>query len=404
MLTRMNLRFILIACWFLAAAEVCCGEAITTRPSLQIDAKFRGGNILVDRIDGDRVYLHPDLRDTTRWWFYWYFRVRGAAGRTITFEFTDGNPIGVHGPAISSDGGRTWSWLGAAAVKKASFSYTFSQEADDVRFAYTIPYLERDLQAFLKLLGDDPHLKIASLGSTPKGRNIEALHLGQLDGKPDFRVLLTARHHACESMASFVMEGLVRSVLQDADKQWLREHVEFLVVPFVDKDGVEQGDQGKLRAPHDHNRDYAGKSIYSAVAALRERVPGWAAGRLRVALDLHCPYIRGPRNEAIYFVGTPDDRVWREVTRFAGILESLPPKGLPYHVKDNLPFGQDWNTAEKLGEGTSMARWAAGLPGVQVASSIEIPYANASGTVVTPDSARAFGRDLCAAIQRYLKP
>ena len=86
------------------------------------------------------------------------------------------------------------------------------------------------------------------------------------------------------------------------------KRVEFFVVPFVDKDGVEDGDQGKNRRPHDHNRDYGGRadgdhSIYASTRALRERIPAWSGGKLRVALDLHCPWIRGEHNEVIYFVG-----------------------------------------------------------------------------------------------------
>lgn len=377
--------------------------AAATDHSVQVDAEFPGGNVIVDRIDGDRVYLRPDLRDTPRWWFYWYFRVRGAAGRRITFEFTDGNPIGVRGPAMSTDGGNTWSWLGTESVKEASFTYAFPTGADDTRFSYTIPYLEENLRTFLQPLRDHPRLKIASFGRTGKGRDIEALHFGKVGGKPDFRVLLTARHHACETIASFVLEGLILSVLRDDDQQWLRDHVEFLAVPFVDKDGVEQGDQGKLRAPHDPNRDYQGTSIYPAVAALRDRVSNWSEGRLRIALDLHCPYIRGSRNEAVFFVGLPYERSWSELQRFSSILESLPAMGLPFHAKDNLPYGQEWNNAAKLGEGRSMADWAAGITGVRVASTMEIPYANASGTVVTPGTARALGRDLCRAIRQYLQ-
>ncbi len=385
-----------------AARPVESLPGATTQPSIAIDAAFPGGNIRVDRIEGDRVLIRPDLRDTPRWWFYWYFRTRDAAGRTITFEFTDGNPIGVRGPAVSTDGGRTWSWLGVESVRNASFTYTFPAEAADVRFAYTIPYLEADLQRFLGTLRGNPHLKLVSLARTPKGRDIEALYFGRIGGQPEFRVLLTARHHACETMASYVLEGMIRSAIEDPDQRWLREHVEFLAVPFVDKDGVEQGDQGKLRSPHDPNRDYSGTSIYPAVRALRDGVPVWSGRRLRIALDLHCPYIRGGRNEVIHFVGLSGEDTWHELERFSRILESPPPAGLPYHAEDNLPFGQEWNNAAKLGEGTAMADWASGIPGVRVASTIEVPYANVSGSVVTPDSARAFGRALCEAIRRYL--
>lgn len=65
-----------------------------------IDCEFPGGNIIVERIDGDNVYLHQDPRDTGGFWFCWYFRVREAAGRTLTFHFTKGNVLGVLGPAV----------------------------------------------------------------------------------------------------------------------------------------------------------------------------------------------------------------------------------------------------------------------------------------------------------------
>jgi len=383
-----------------------CPEATGTDglpPPAQIDAAFPGGNIIVERIDGDHVTLRPDLRDTTRWWFYWYFRARRAAGRTISFEFAGPNPIGVHGPAVSTDGGRSWSWLGAAAASEGAFTFSFPPTCQEARFAFTIPYVEMNLQRFLQPLRADAHLKITSLTRTSMGREVQALYLGRLDNQAKYHVLLTARHHACEAMASYALEGLIKSVLQDRDQRWLREHVAFLVVPFMDKDGVEQGDQGKLRAPHDHNRDYVGTSIYPSVAALRDRVPTWADGKLRIALDLHCPFIRGERNESIYFVGLPDQQIWHNVGRFSTILESLPPTGLPFHAKDNLPFGEAWNTGSKLGEGTSMARWTSKVPGIELAATVEIPYANIGDTQVTPDSARAFGRDLAGAIRRFLQ-
>src|SRR5688572_16105652 len=74
---------------------------------LEIDAKIPGGNIVVEKIVGDDVYLKQDLRDTPRHWFYWHFRVRGAKGRTLTFHFMKGNVIGSRGPAYSTDGGKT---------------------------------------------------------------------------------------------------------------------------------------------------------------------------------------------------------------------------------------------------------------------------------------------------------
>jgi hypothetical protein len=367
-----------------------------------LDAAFPGGNIVLERIEGDTVFVHQDLRDTAGDWFYWHFRVRGAAGRTLTFQFTQSNVLGVRGPAVSRDAGRAWTWLGTNTVRGASFRYTFPAESPEVRFAFAIPYLEANWREFLARHAGQGALTMETLCRTAKGRGVELLRAGRISGEPQARVLLTARHHACESLASFALEGLLETVLAGpGDGAWLRENVEFMAVPFIDKDGVEDGDQGKNRRPHDHNRDY-GQKLYPSVRALTERAPAWSQGKLRVALDLHCPWIRGPHNEVIYFVGGPDLEHWARVTALAELLESARAGPLPYHVKDNLPFGRDWNTQANDGGLKSFGRWAAELPGVRVASTIEIPYANASGREVTPAAARAFGADLARALRRYL--
>jgi hypothetical protein len=371
---------------------------------LVIDAGFPGGNIVFEEFEGDTVYLHQDLRDTEGDWFYWHFRVRGAAGRTLTFQFTGSNVIGVRGPAVSTDGGETWAWLGLRAVKGQSFTYSFPADSGEVRFCFAMPYLEANLRRFLARHAGDPHLKADVLCTSRRGRQVELLHVGQLNNSPDCRVLLTARHHCCETMADYALEGLLDAVLGGSDGgQWLREHVEFLVVPFADKDGVEDGDQGKNRKPHDHNRDYAGESLYPEVKALRGLVPRWSEGKLRVALDLHCPHIRGAHNEVLYFVGGPDQDVWTQVGRLSEILERSQTGTLRYEAEDNLPFGQAWNTGKNYEAGRSCGRWAAEQPGILIGSGIEIPYANVKGQPVTAATAREFGRDLARAMQQYLR-
>jgi hypothetical protein len=68
-----------------------------------------------------------------------------------------------------------------------------------------------------------------------------------------------------------------------------------------------------------------------------------------------------------------------------------------------LPFGTAWNTGANSGGRVSFGRWAATIPDVWLASTIEIPYANASGQAVTAESARAFGHDLARAFYIYLQ-
>jgi len=270
-----------------------------------------------------------------------------------------------------------------------------------------MPYLQRNLEAFLARHAGNPHLDVGVLCTTEGGRRAEMLRAGKLDGDPAHRVLLTARHHCCEMMASYAQEGIVEFVLVDPEiGGWFRDHVEFLVIPFMDKDGVEDGDQGKNRRPYDHNRDYNGDapagSIYSTVRALRELVPKWSGGKLRISMDMHCPWVRGKHNEDIYFPGGPDPEMWARVGRFSQILQASIRGPLPYDPAHNMPFGTAWNTAANSGGRTSSSRWAATIPGIELAASIEIPYANAGGQAVTAETARAFGHDIARAIYGYL--
>jgi hypothetical protein len=109
-----------------------------SRPGPRIDAAFPGGNIIVDGIEGDTAFLRPDLRDTQGDWFYWAFRVRGAAGRTLAFTFAS-DRFSARGPAVSADGGKTWRWLGRAVVQNRTFRHTFGPGDEDVRFSVGMP-------------------------------------------------------------------------------------------------------------------------------------------------------------------------------------------------------------------------------------------------------------------------
>jgi len=377
----------------------------------QIDADFAGGNILVDRTEADSADVRQDMRDTEGWWFWWQFRVREAQGRTLTFRHVHPKPnnnrypFGRRGPAVSADGGLTWSWLGAESVGGAdapgAFTYTFAPEAAEVRFAFAQPYVDADLLRFLASCAGCAHLERRELCRSRKGRPVHRLHAGCLSGRPDVRVLITARHHACESLAGFEIEGLLGSVLEDSDLgRWFQRHVELMVVPFMDTDGVEEGDQGKNRRPRDHGRDYEGESLYAETRALRELAPAWSEGKLRMAFDLHCP---APRDRVIQIVGSSDPGMWEKQCRFARVLESVAAGPLPYHSADDLPFGQGFNTGGNYAGGKSCSRWAAGLPDVALVVGLEFPYAEAHDCEVTADKARLFGRDLARALRAYIE-
>ncbi len=203
---------------------------------IMVDSDFPGGNIIVDRIAGDTIWLHQDLRDTEGDWFYFHFRVRNAAGRTINVEFTKSAVLGPLGPAVSYDDGATWNWLGAQSMREYS-AFTCHLPADAVRFAFAVPYTGADLAAFLARHQGNSNMRVVELCKSRKGRMVPKLRLGNKGA--GVGVALTCRHHACEMVGNYALEGFIDAVLAD-DKVGARlRDVDILIVPFVDMVGVE---------------------------------------------------------------------------------------------------------------------------------------------------------------------
>ena len=367
-----------------------------------ISADFPGGNVRVLGAEGDTVRLAPDLRETLRFWFYWRFRAEFPGAGTWRFEFPDGNCVGTRGPAMRRAGERVWRWLSGDALHESDrvFEWT-SAGPETVEFCQCIPYQGADFDAFAASFADDPRVTVSELCRSRAGRSVPLLRLRE--GEPAQAVLFSCRHHAQESMASFALEGLLRALA--SDEPWaaaFRRSFEVLAVPFVDRDGVEDGTQGKNRIPHDHNRDYgaAGGHLYPECAALERLLD---ERRPAAVLDLHCPYIRGgATNEHAYLVGMDVPGTQAVTARFGALLEKHCPPEAPYFASDNLDFGKEWNTGGNYANGMGFKRWAALKPYVRFSQTLETPFANFREKTQTPDTIRAYGRGIAAALAEYL--
>jgi hypothetical protein len=361
-------------------------NAVTTR------ADFPGGNIQVVAQEEDVVHIAPDLRGD-RPWFYWCFEARAARPGRVKFVFpdkvagfTDG-AIGFQGPAISMDQGASWRWMGTERVEGSSFSYEFLEHNQCVRFAVTIPYLQKDLAAFLDHHADNPHLTKSVLATSRKGREVELLQIGSV--RPQVHaVLVTARHHAAETIASYVLEGFLQEALSESEAGVdFRKRFALFAVPFVDKDGVEEGDQGKNRLPHDHNRDYGSESIYPEIQAIKELD---RKHDFRFALDFHCPTLVMEDHQVMYFVGAKQHprHNFQNVSEFAGWIRKRLPATAPAgpHVwlqpaELPLPMNSHYFGFKKS---------------AIMAATLEIPFAP-PGRATDPASCRDYGRKILEA-------
>ncbi len=375
--------------------------------SMRIDCDFPGGNLKVIDLQGDVVFVRPDLRDTTTSWFYWAFRLTHANGRRLTFRFLSDHPVGTRGPAISTDGRKTWRWT-TEPFSQDDFAITIPVDATEAYVAFAPLYTQMEWEQFAADLPQGAPWELGTIATSRKGRPVELLHVGAPAAEAAYHLVVTARHHCCEMIANFVMEGIIRTIL-DADTEegaLLRDRASVSFIPFIDKDGAEDGDQGKNRAPWDHNRDYSPDRPHQYPETLANaRLVETLAKRygLDLFLDLHCPWIRGNYNEVVYQVGSSTPEHAAQQNPFGEIVESLlEPGALPYHAKDNLPFGTAWNTGANGTAGRSSTKFAAATPGVRFTTSFEIPYADASDVDVTPANARLLGRAIARAIAHYL--
>lgn len=377
---------------------------------------FPGGNAQVE-VSGDTVSIKPDLRDTPTAWFYWYVAVKGAEGKKLTFE-VDPKFIGARGPGVSVDGGKTWKWMGLDTVKieetegqggkvekEGTFSYTFGPQDKDVRFSVGMPYVPEDLTRFLSAYKDNPFVQQKVLTKSRKDRDVPLLIFSNPDRKAPYAVAITARNHACEMMGSYVLEGIMEGILaDDAQGKWLRDNVDFFIVPFADYDGVEDGDQGKNRGPHDHNRDYGEETIYPEVAAIKQQLPVWSAGRPLVFFDLHDPALKGEYFETLFFLENLKESLNAPLERFMTLLDKDSQGLIRANPNMIMKHGTGYNrkTSED-GPPLHASGWAGQLPNAILASTMELAYATAGGFEVNAESARELGRDMAWALAAFLQ-
>ena len=338
---------------------------------------FTGGNIAVKAMDGCHIYLENELRDTMEDWFYWAFCVEGAQGKELTFHFQK-HRLGYWGPAVSHDLVH-WKWLDDC--RDDTFTYHFGEDENKVYFAHNMLYHPDRFANYAKDMG----WTLTELCKSRKGRSVPCLQLGEGSRS----ILLTARHHACESTGNYVLEG----VLEELSKQ-LPSDIRIFCVPFVDYDGVVDGDQGKSRAPHDHNRDYIDSPLYPEVAAIQayRQEKG-----IYLGFDFHSPWHKGGENDNIYIVRNMLEKD-STFDRFADLLEEeITEDSMAYHKEDDHPALTGWNQPSPNCAYTTNCR-----PECSLAFSLESAYFGTADNKVSQQRLIALGRCFARTMIRYI--
>lgn len=345
---------------------------------IKIHKNFVGGNIRVKSIDGDVITLENELRDSTEW-FYWAFCVENAEGRELTFNMQK-NRLGYFGPAVSHDL-KKWHWLDSSDGD--SFTYRFGSDEKKVYFAHNMLYHPDHFLDFLREYG----IKSTELCKSRKGRSVPCITLGE--GQKS--IILTARHHACESTGSYVLEGVLRELIDTPI-----ENTSILAVPFVDYDGVIDGDQGKDRTPHDHNRDYTENPIYPEVDAIIKYADRYGC---HLGFDFHSPWHKGGENDNIFIVRkkiVKQDRY----ELFSDILQKeISRTDIVYEKKNDHPPMTGWNQEPSPNFGYSMNL----REECDLAFALETAYFGTENNKISTDRLIRLGRSFAKAIKNYIE-
>jgi hypothetical protein len=247
-------------------------------------------------------------------------------------------------------------------------------------------YGEERLKSFAEKMNIKPEI----LCGSEKGRSIPVIRFGE--GKNT--ILLTARHHACESTGSYVLEGVLEELYRNPVPD-----CRVTAVPFVDFDGVIDGDQGKNRAPHDHNRDYADNSIYASVREIKRIIE---TENIKYAFDFHSPWHLSGRNDKLFLVRNNMEDMPKYL-RFGEILKGEAEKtaeSMKYNPKDDINPGEEWNKSED-GLKNSFSSFCADYTKKGLSVSLETPYFGEPDNIVTQKKLISTGHAFAHSIEKY---
>ena len=170
-------------------------------PSVWLDTSFPTGNGLAGLCRGE-VWLDRDLRDSTGERWYWHIRIAVAEEAELRFRTARPLLIGRFGPAVRTIDEYAWLWPGAGPEQEFDVRVP---AGTTLYISSTIPYGMCRLRAFSDHISGC--LRVTALTTSEAGRDVPLIVCGT--SVADRLILLTCRHHACEAMASFVLEGAI---------------------------------------------------------------------------------------------------------------------------------------------------------------------------------------------------
>ena len=155
---------------------------------------------------------------------------------------------------ISADG-REWTAVPAQVLENNAFKLNFIMDTGSTYVTGMEPYRLSDLDNFLGEIAEHPLVEISNVGNTVEGRQLEIIRIGNPDAP--YSVFLRARSHPWESGGNWVVQGLVKSLLDENENNsgYLDRYCVY-IMPMANKDGVARGMTRFNLMGKDLNRDW----------------------------------------------------------------------------------------------------------------------------------------------------
>lgn len=298
---------------------------------MHITANFDAGNIEVISLEDKKdiqLAIRPDVGGEFFQWFN--FRITGQIGEQYVLNILNAGEAAFSGgwesyQAVASYDREYWFRL-PTSYKDGKLTINVDMECETIQIAFFAPYSYERHQDLLAAVQMHPFVTLEHLGETLDKRDLTLVKISDGDSSSDEskrNIWITARQHPGETMAEWLVEGLMYSLLDgdNATGKLLLDKANFYIVPNMNPDGSVRGHLRTNAVGTNLNRAWSNPSLEKSPEVFHVIKKMEATG-VDLFYDVH-------GDEEIPFVflagsqGTPNynDRLARLRDRFSEVLK-----------------------------------------------------------------------------------
>ena len=238
---------------------------------MHITANFDAGNIDVISLEDKKdiqLAIRPDVGEEFFQWFN--FRLSGEIGEQYVLNIVNAGAASYlegweNYQAVASYDREYWFRL-PTTYKDGKLTIVAELECDTIQIAYFAPYSYERHQDLLAAVQTHPLVSVEHLGETLDKRDLTLLKIADGDSSSDKskrNIWITARQHPGETMAEWLVEGLLYSLLDsdNATAKLLLDKANFYIVPNMNPDGSVRGHLRTNAVGTNLNREWLNPSL-----------------------------------------------------------------------------------------------------------------------------------------------